>query len=151
VQWHTLTFPELGPERLYAVLRLRQEVFTVEQDCVYLDIDNRDQGATHMLCMEGETLLAYQRCLPPGAEREESGLGRIVVSPGMRGRRLGRELVQRGIEHNTRRWPGRDILINAQAHLQPFYASLGFVPEGEEYLEDGIPHRRMRYRFRGQV
>ena len=150
VHWHTLSFSELGLDRLYAVLRLRQEVFAVEQDCVYLDIDNRDQEADHMLCLEGEQILAYQRCIPPGVDSPESLLGRIVVSPDMRGRQLGRDLVQRGIEHNLGRWPRCDIRISAQAHLQPFYSSMGFISEGDEYLEDGIPHRQMRYHFRGQ-
>ena len=146
MQWHTLSFSELSLDRLYAVLRLRQEVFAIEQDCVYLDIDNRDQGAVHLLCLEGEQVLAYQRCIPPGADSPESMLGRIVINATMRGRQLGRELVQRGIQHNIERWPGCDIRISAQAHLQPFYGSLGFTSEGEEYLEDGIVHRQMRYK-----
>jgi len=145
-QWHTLTFPELDPEQLYAILRLRQEVFVVEQECIYLDIDNRDQQAVHILCMEKERLLAYLRCFAPEEAGADSVLGRLVVDPAHRGRKLGREMVRRGIEHNTRRWPGCDIRISAQAHLQALYSSLGFIAEGEEYLEDGIPHVRMRYR-----
>jgi len=96
--------------------------------------------------MEKEQLLAYLRCFAPGADSADSVLGRLVVSPAQRGRKLGRDMVQRGIEHNLRRWPGCDIRISAQAHLQALYTSLGFFAEGEEYLEDGIPHRRMRYR-----
>lgn len=145
LQWQTLAFTELTRKELYAVLRLRQEVFVVEQRCAYLDLDGLDQQATHMLCLQARELMAYQRCLAPGLSYPESSLGRIVVCPAMRGLHLGRELVQRGIEHNLSQWPSHDIRINAQAHLQEFYVSLGFTAEGSEYLEDNIPHRQMRY------
>ncbi|MEZ5501789.1 MAG: GNAT family N-acetyltransferase [Halioglobus sp.] len=146
MQWHILAFRELTPEDLYAALRLRQEVFVVEQHCAYLDLDNKDQRAMHVLCTLHGKLVAYLRALAPGLSYPESSLGRIVVSPDMRGQQLGRALVQRGIDYNLSRWPDRDIAISAQAHLQDFYASLGFAGEGDEYPEDGIPHRKMRYR-----
>jgi ElaA protein len=149
LQWQTLAFTELTGEQVYAILRLRQQVFVVEQRCAYLDLDNLDQQATHMLGVRGKELVAYQRCLAPGLSYPESALGRIVVSASMRGRQLGRELVQRGIEHNLSRWPGSGIRINAQAHLQDYYGALGFAAEGGEYLEDGIPHRQMLYRAPG--
>lgn len=144
LQWQILAFPELDAHQLYAVLRLRQQVFVVEQQCAYLDLDNLDQQARHMLCTRDGKLLAYQRCLAPELVYPESSLGRIVVDSSMRGQRLGGELVRRGIAYNLSRWPHTAIRINAQAHLQPFYAELGFVAEGEEYLEDNIPHRQMR-------
>ena len=144
LRWQTTPFYELGIDELYAILRLRQEVFVVEQECPYLDLDYKDQAATHMLCSSGVNLLGYQRCLPPGVSYQASSLGRIVVHPSVRGEKLGRELVRRGIEHNHARWPGEDICISAQAHLQRFYQTLGFSPEGDEYLEDGIAHRLMR-------
>ena len=145
LQWQTLSFTRLTLEKMYAVLRLRQQVFVVEQKCAYLDLDNLDQPATHMLGMRGTELLAYQRCLPPGLNYPESSLGRIIVCPTMRGQQLGRELVQRGVKHNLLHWPNNDICISAQAHLQDFYADCGFIAEGDEYLEDNIPHRKMRY------
>jgi ElaA protein len=148
LEWQVLPFTELTGERMYTVLRLRQQVFVVEQNCAYLDLDNLDQQATHMLGMRDGDLLAYQRCLPPGLSYPESSLGRIVVCPAVRGQQLGKELVLRGIEHNLLRWPDSGIRINAQAHLQDFYAALGFVAEGNEYLEDNILHRQMRYRLR---
>ena len=148
LEWQNLSFTELTAEGLYAVLRLRQEVFVVEQNCAYLDIDNMDQQETHMLGMRDGELLAYQRCLPPGLSYpESSSLGRIVICPVVRGQQLGRVLVRRGIEHNLLRWPGSGICINAQAQLKDFYASLGFVAEGNEYLEDNILHRQMRYQL----
>ena len=143
--WETLPFSGLTTELLYAIMRLRQEVFVVEQDAAYLDADGADLEAAHMLCREGAALIAYQRMLGPGIKYPESSIGRIVVQPLLRGQDLGRELVRRGIEHNTRCWPGVDICISAQAHLEPFYGTLGFVGEGEIYDEDGIPHRKMRY------
>jgi len=142
-RWQTLHFSELGGDELYTIMRLRQQVFIVEQDCVYLDLDDLDQESLHMLCWRGEELLAYQRCLPPGLSFAESAIGRIVVAPNGRGLKLGRELVQRGIDNNHQRWPEHDIQIGAQAHLENFYASLGFVTEGKEYIEDGIPHIHM--------
>jgi ElaA protein len=145
LEWKILAFAELTVEGMYAVLRLRQQVFVVEQNCAYLDLDNLDQHSMHMLCMRNQELLAYQRCLAPGLSYPESSLGRIVVCPTMRGQQLGRGLVLRGIEYNLLQWPGSGIRINAQAHLQDFYSSLGFTAEGSEYLEDNILHRQMRY------
>src|SRR5262245_14691867 len=106
LKWQTLAFSQLTLESMYAVLRLRQQVFIVEQGCAYLDLDNLDQQAIHMLCTGDGKLLAYQRCLAPGLSFAESSLGRIVVCPSQRGQQLGRELVQRGITHNLSRWPG---------------------------------------------
>ena len=146
MEWATLTFNELSTPLLYAALRLRQDVFVVEQSCIYRDLDNLDQQSFHMLCTRGSEMVAYQRCLPPGLRYAESSLGRVTVCTAMRGQQLGRELAQRGIEHNLLRWPKCDIRISAQSHLQPFYTSLGFCGEGDEYLEDGILHRQMRYR-----
>jgi ElaA protein len=108
-------------------------VFVVEQNCPYPDLDGLDLHGWHMRCLQGGTVLAYQRCLPPGVAYPESSLGR--------------ELVQRGIDFNRQRWPEADIYIGAQAYLLAFYSSLGFVSEGEPYLEDGILHIHMRLRF----
>lgn len=144
-QWQTSDFGGLNTLELYAALRLRQQVFVLEQNCAYLDLDNLDQDAVHMLCWREGDLLAYQRCLAPGANFIESALGRIVVSAPARGQDLGRELVRRGIRHNLERWPNHDIRINAQAYLQAFYAELGFVAEGDVFDEDDIPHIQMVY------
>lgn len=145
-QWQSKAFAQLSLEELYAVLRLRQEVFTLEQSCFYLDLDGLDQDAIHMLCCQGDQLLAYQRCLPPGLCYPESSLGRIVTARAARGQQLGKKLVLRGIKHNLQRWPQSDIRINAQAYLRDFYTDLGFAAEGEVYDEDGIPHLQMLYK-----
>lgn len=144
-QWQTSDFGGLNTLELYAALRLRQQVFVLEQNCAYLDLDNLDQDAVHMMCWREGDLLAYQRCLAPGANFIESALGRIVVSAPARGQDLGRELVRRGIRHNLGRWPNNDIRINAQAYLQAFYAELGFVADGDVFDEDDIPHIQMVY------
>lgn len=145
--WLNTPFAALAAAQLYALLQLRQDVFVVEQNCAYPDLDGLDQHGWHMRCLQGDAVLAYQRCLPPGISYPESSLGRIVVSPQARGTGLGRELVQRGINFNRQQWPESDIYIGAQAYLEAFYGGLGFISEGEPYLEDGILHIHMRLRL----
>ena len=146
VSWQSAAFQELAVTQLYAILALREEVFIVEQECVYRDIDGLDQQSRHLCAWQGDELLGYARCLPPGLEYPASAIGRIVVSPRARGRNLGRELVQRSIAVNLDRWPDAGITISAQAHLEDFYRSLGFDSDGDVYDEDGIPHIKMHYR-----
>ncbi len=145
-RWQTASFDQLSNRELYAILKLRQEVFAVEQTSIYVDPDGLDLGAIHMSLWEGDRLLAYQRCLPPGLQETESTLGRIVVACSERGRDLGRDLVRRGIAHNLDRWPGIDIRIHAQAYLERFYSELGFVTEGDVYDLDTIPHLEMVFK-----
>ena len=147
-RWQTATFDQLGNRELYAILKLRQEVFAVEQTTIYVDPDGLDIEAIHISLWEGDHLLAYQRCLPPGLQERESTLGRIVVAEAARGQDLGRELVRRGIAHNLERWPGVDIRIHAQAYLETFYNALGFVTEGDVYDLDTIPHLDMVFKAR---
>ena len=147
--WQTTNFSQLRGNDLYDVLHLRQAVFVVEQACLYQDLDGLDQRAAHVLCRDGDELVAYLRCLPPGASYRESSIGRIVVASSHRDSGLGRELVRRGIDYNLVRWPGSGIRINAQAYLRDFYIALGFDPVGAEYDEDGIAHQQMVYRAAG--
>ena len=143
LRWQTANFDELSSRELYAALRLRQQVFAVEQTSIYVDPDGLDLDAIHIACWKASELLAYQRCLPPGLQEAESTLGRIVVAPAARGQDLGRELVRRGIEHNLLRWPQSNIRIHAQAHLEKFYNALDFVTDGGVFDLDGIPHLEM--------
>jgi len=145
-RWNTVAFDDLSNNELYQIMRLRQDIFIIEQNCFYSDLDGLDQTARHMLAWEDGALLAYLRALPPGCSYPQSSLGRIAVADLARGRQLGRELVQRGITHNLQHWPGSDIQIGAQAHLSQFYSSLGFKTVGQEYIEDGIPHCHMLFR-----
>ena len=144
--WQIKSFDELNTRELYEILRLRQEVFAVEQNSVYLDLDGLDQGSTHMLCRYQGRLVAYLRSLPPGLSYSESSLGRIVVTPELRGLKLGQVLVHRGIAYNLEHWPDSGLRINAQAYLRDFYQNLGFDVEGQEYELDGIMHLYMVYR-----
>lgn len=143
LRWQVATFDEIDNRDLYAILRLRQEVFVVEQDCIFQDLDGLDLEAMHMMCWRESDLLGYQRCLKPGVVYPESSIGRIVTAPQARGKSLGRELVRRGIELNMRQWPDSDIRIGAQARLERFYEGFGFVRDGEDYMEDDIAHVHM--------
>ena len=148
IRWQCLDFAGLDTQQLYQILYLRQEVFIVEQACVYQDLDQLDQQGLHLCAMQGDKLLAYLRCLPPGASYAQSSLGRVVTSPDARGLKLGRELVGRGIDINFSTWPDSDILIGAQSYLEKFYQELGFETDSEPYDEDGIQHIKMLLRKR---
>lgn len=144
--WSCQRFEDLSANDVYDMLQLRSAIFVVEQQCVYLDPDGLDRHGWHCLYREGDKLLAYQRCLPPGTPySNESSIGRIVVDPSQRGQDLGRVLVRRGIDFNRSTWPKHNILIGAQAQLQRFYESLGFTLCSDPYMEDGIAHIHMRF------
>lgn len=143
INWTCKAFGELTPEELYKILRLRSEVFVVEQNCVFLDMDNKDFFCDHLMGWEGESLLGYSRIVPAGISYEESSIGRIVSSPAARGRGIGRELLLKGIQTVYNLHGRRDIRIGAQIYLLNFYTSFGFVQTGEIYLEDGIEHVEM--------
>lgn len=140
--WHV--WSALTPDLLYAILRLRSEVFVVEQNCVYTDMDGRDPQCEHLCGRDGDgALLAYLRLLPPGARTDQVSLGRVVVTPDARGLGLGRAAMLEGLRRCAERYPGRPVLVSAQKHLQPFYLGLGFSTVSEPYLEDGIWHLDM--------
>ena len=145
MRWTCLPFAELGVERLYDALALRSEVFVVEQNCVFLDIDGLDRQTLHLLG-EGDDgrLRAYARLIPPGLKGEDALIGRVVTSPAARGSGAGRALMTEALAHCQQRWPGQAITLHAQAHLENFYAGYGFQPVGTPYIEDGIPHIEMR-------
>jgi ElaA protein len=144
IRWQWSSFADLTAAQLYAMLALRQEVFVLEQACLYPDIDGLDPGAHHLLGWRSrdgkQQLAAHLRCLAPGAKYEEMSIGRVVTSPAARGTGLGRELVAQGIALARRQHPGHAIRIGAQAHLERFYAGFGFVTVSEPYDEDGILH-----------
>jgi ElaA protein len=145
LRWQTASFDDLSGQQLYSAMRLRQEIFVVEQNCVYNDLDGLDQSAMHILAWRGTELMAYLRCLEPGQSYPQSSVGRIVVAAQARAMSLGRELVQRGIDNNRRIWPDSGIRIAAQAYLEKFYVELGFVVDGAPFDEDGISHLHMNY------
>lgn len=144
MNWLAKPFAELTPHELYQVLRLRSEVFVVEQNCVFLDMDNKDAVCQHFMAWnEAGNLLAYTRIVPPGVSYDEPSIGRVVTSPSARGLKIGRELMQRSIELTHQLHGNVPIKIGAQMYLQKFYESLGFVQSSEMYLEDDIPHIEM--------
>ena len=136
-------FDELSNDELYAALHLRQEVFVVEQDCPYLDADNSDQNAFHLLCYEGNKLIAYLRAFKPGVKYDDSSMGRIVTEINSRGLGLGKEITKEGVKFLKKEYPSHEIVISAQHRLKHFYIDLGFTPRGEVYLEDDIDHIQM--------
>jgi ElaA protein len=141
--WVCKKFNELAPDELYAILRLRSEVFVVEQNCVFLDQDDKDYACHHLWSVEDGRPLAYARIEPAGISYVESSIGRIVTSPSVRGKGAGRELVHRSIDTLYALHGKQVIRIGAQYYLKGFYESFGFCQTGSIYLEDGIQHIEM--------
>lgn len=143
--WRCVPFDSLSPRELQAIHRARQRVFTVEQSCAFLDADDLDEVAHHLVaCAPGEVEpIAYARLLPPGAKYAEASIGRVLTSAGARGRGVGSELMVRALARVEAIWPQAGVRISAQTHLETFYASFGFVAVGPPYLEDGIDHTEM--------
>ena len=139
-------FSELSTDEIYNILKLRSEVFVVEQNCVYQDIDEKDQKATHLFIEKNNEIIAYTRIFKKGNYYEENpSIGRVVVSKKERGKNLGKEIIINSIEFIKKELEGRKIELSAQKYLDKFYKELDFFSEGEDYLEDGIPHQRMFY------
>lgn len=137
------TFNELTNNELYEILQLRSEVFVVEQNCVFQDIDNKDQQSYHHFCLVDGTLAGYTRLLPAGLAYKEISIGRVVTSPAFRATGLGKELMQRSVAACEKLFEKNTIRIGAQRHLSKFYNSIGFIESGEPYDEDGILHIQM--------
>lgn len=146
VRWAFKAFDALSVSELYALLRLRSEVFVVEQNCVFLDMDNSDQQAMHLLGWTDEAepaLVACARCFGPGVKFAEASIGRVVTAPAARGGGLGHVLMREAVHALGGHWGPQAISIGAQARLQGFYEQHGFARTGEPYIEDGIPHIEM--------
>lgn len=137
------SFVELNTLELYNLLQLRSEVFVVEQDCVYQDIDNKDQKALHVLGFKTCGLVAYTRIFKAGDYFNEASIGRVVVKESERNNAYGYDIMKASILAIHKQLHTRAIRISAQTHLVNFYKNLGFSPVGEQYLEDGIPHINM--------
>ena len=137
------TFDELNTQTLYDVLQLRSEVFVVEQDCVYQDIDGKDQKALHILGYKDQKLIAYTRVFKPGLYFNEASIGRVVVVKNQRQFKYGYSIMEASIKAVQDYYKETTIKISAQTYLSKFYKHLGFKAIGEEYLEDGIPHIAM--------
>jgi len=134
------TFQDLNLNELYEVLALRSEVFVVEQDCVYQDIDGKDQKALHVLGYKDGKLVAYTRCFNKGLYFEEASIGRVIVKEDQRKYGYGHQIFEASIKEVESRFEAKKIKISAQKYLTKFYESHDFKQIGEGYLEDGIPH-----------
>ena len=147
IAWHLYTFDELTTAQLYAILALRQQVFVVEQQCVYQDCDGQDQSALHLLGWddgyEHSPLVAYLRILPPQKEGDGPAIGRVVTHPDKRGQGFGRDIMSRCLRLIDEIYPNSVATLSAQQYLINFYQHWGFLIASKGYDEDGIPHIRM--------
>lgn len=137
------SFSELSPQELYAILQLRSEVFVVEQDCVYQDLDGKDEKAMHLFGLKNDKIIAYTRIFKSGDYFEEASIGRVVVAKAERQHQYGYDIMNASIDYIKNELKESIIKISAQAYLKRFYDSFGFKEIGEEYLEDDIPHIAM--------
>ncbi len=146
IEWICKHHRDLGKEQLYALLKLRSDVFVVEQKCAYPDLDGQDlEGDTHHLMgWEDDQLMAYLRLLDPDSQGGDVVIGRVITAPAGRGKGLGHAMMEQALKQAEKHWPQVPIYLSAQAHLQGYYGRYGFVVVGEEYLEDDIPHIGMR-------
>ncbi|MCL7987657.1 GNAT family N-acetyltransferase [Sphingobacterium sp. lm-10] len=143
--WTLLPFHELSTIELYEILQCRSEVFVVEQNCVYQDIDDKDPHCLHLIGREKSDgpIAAYTRIVPPGISFAEPSIGRVLTTAPYRRHSYGKLLMRKSIDMVKQHYPNQMIRIGAQTYLDKFYQSLGFIPVGEPYDEDGIQHIEM--------
>lgn len=144
IQWILKKFDDLKPQELYAILQLRNEVFVVEQNCVFQDADDKDPGCYHLMGWNENRLMAYTRLVPPGHIYKEASIGRVVTSPHVRKSGAGKQLMQESLEKLYGLFGNLPVKIGAQLYLKRFYESFGFKQISDVYLEDGIEHIYMR-------
>lgn len=141
------SFDELTNVQLYDLLKLRQDIFIIEQNCIYPDIDGYDKKASHLLIYEHDELAAYSRIFAPDIKyNTETSIGRIIVSPKKRGGSLGKKLIEKSISYCITNYPKSDIRIEAQAKLKNYYSKFGFIGDSDVYPVDGIDHLQMVYK-----
>ena len=143
IRWTCKPFDELSVDELYSLLQLRSEVFVVEQNCVFLDMDNKDQKCHHLMGYIDNELVASARIVPPRLAYDEPSIGRVVSNPKYRKTGAGRQLMKEAIRITIQLHGNQQIRIGAQLYLKNFYGSLGFECQGDVYLEDGIEHIEM--------
>ncbi len=143
LNWILKKFDDLTLHELYDIIRLRNEVFVVEQNCVFQDADDKDQDCWHLMGWANHQLVAYTRIVPPGKGYEEPSIGRVATAQAVRARGLGRELMKQSIDQVHVLFGYLPIRVGAQLYLKHFYTSLGFEQKGDIYLEDGIEHIMM--------
>lgn len=144
IQWKIKSFENLSVHELYDILRLRSEIFVVEQSCVYLDSDGKDKLALHLLGEFEGKIVAYSRLFKPGISFDNASIGRVVVDANYRDRKWGHNLMREAIAGIKNHFGENKITIGAQLYLKKFYEAHGFVQTSEMYLEDDIPHIEMK-------
>ena len=144
IKWVTKKFDALSVVELYQILRLRSEIFVVEQNCVYQDLDNKDQKALHLFGQFEGKIIAYSRLFKAGDYFDCSSIGRVVVDENYRDKNFGHELIAQGMAGIKKYYCEENITISAQLYLKKFYESHGFIQTSEMYLEDDIPHIEMK-------
>ncbi len=138
--WRLARFDDLSVREAHDIFRARIEVFVLEQDCPFQDLDGLDPLSWHLVGRTCGEIEAYCRIVPPGAKFDEPSIGRVITTKLVRGTGVGRELMREAIARTRALYPGRPIRVAAQAHLERFYGEFGFVRASEPYLEDDIPH-----------
>ena len=144
IHWEIKSFEDLSVNELYDILRLRSEIFVVEQNCVYLDLDGKDKKGLHLLGEFEGKIVAYSRLFKPGISFDNASIGRVVVDVHYRDRKWGHELMREAIAGINLHFGENKITIGAQLYLKKFYESHGFIQTSEMYLEDDIPHIEMK-------
>ena len=138
-------FSELTTKELYEILKVRAEVFVVEQNCVYQDLDSKDEVAFHLFLEDNGEIISYLRILPKGISYSETSIGRVLTKDTYRKKGLSKEMIQKAIDFIRQNLEEKEIKISAQVYLQNFYGNFGFKPTSDTYLEDGIEHIEMLY------
>ena len=141
--WHYKEFDQLTSKELYEIFHLRVEVFMLEQNCLYNEVDGKDPKCSHLWCTLDGKIVAYCRIVPPGVSYPEPSIGRVVSHPEFRHLKLGHSLIRNAIQIIENHFETRSIKISAQSYLKKFYEQYGFVQTSEEYLEDNLPHMEM--------
>lgn len=144
IHWQIKPFETLSVQELYNILKLRSEVFVVEQNCVYLDIDGKDKLGLHLFGEFEGKIVGYSRLFKPGISFENASIGRVVVDASYRDKKWGHELMRQAIAGINFHFGESKITIGAQLYLKKFYESQGFIQTSEMYLEDDIPHIEMQ-------
>lgn len=145
MEWLYQRFEEINGRELYEILQLRVNVFIVEQDCPYPEIDDNDFEAIHITCRDEQGIAAYSRLLPGGVKYETPSIGRVIVREDQRGTGLGHVLMEHAIREVLKQWEPSEIFLQAQTHLESFYKQHGFKAISGPYNDDGIPHIDMIY------
>ncbi len=143
IAWRFAHFDQLSTREVHDLYRLRIEVFVLEQQCPFQDVDGADPECWHLLGRGAGELVAYCRLVPPGLKYAEASIGRVITAAPVRRTGAGKVLMREALDRAARLWPGQPIRIGAQAHLRGFYGGFDFVTASEEYIEDGIPHIEM--------